>query len=232
MKLIKKQFDFIVKDIDEKNYTIRAIISSGQPDRHGEIVDQASWNLEEYKKNPVVLWAHDHYQPAIGKAIEIFVNTEGMLEAVVKFAVEQYDFAKTIFSLYAEGFMRAFSVGFMSDQHDEANGFRILKNNTLFEFSAVNVGADALALAKQKGIDVSLLEAGRQIEKKEIIQKEGRVLSAKSRGVIEKAKTALEEVLTADSAKEPKKANVAKAKFSYKKILGKAARELIKARNE
>ncbi len=224
--LIRKQFDFTVKEIDEEQYTLRAIISSGQPDRHGEIVDQASWNLEEYKNNPVVLAFHDHYQPAIGKALEIFVNTEGMLEAVIQFAAKEYEFAATMFKLYAGGFMRAFSVGFTSDNFEEANGFRILKNNTLYEFSAVNVGADALALAKQKGLDVSYFE------KRKVIEKEGRVLSAKSRQTIEKAKLALDEVLAADNEKEPKKAKVIKAKFNYRKILGKAARELIKARND
>lgn len=226
MKLLRKQFEFNVKEIDKEKHIIRAVISSGQPDRHGEIVDQASWNLEEYKKNPVVLAFHDHWQPAIGKALEIFINNDGMLEAVVQFAVEEYEFAKTMFNLYAGGFMKAFSVGFMSENQEEANGFRILKNNTLYEFSAVNIGADALALAKQKGLDVSLLES------RNMIEKEGRVLSSKSRGIIEKAKAALDEVLEADSEKEPKKAKIIKAAFNYKKILSKAARELIKARNE
>jgi uncharacterized protein len=224
--LIRKKLEFKIKEVNEQNYTIRAIISSGQPDRQGEIVDQASWNLEEYKKNPVVLWAHDHSQPSIGKAIEIFVNTDGMLEAEIQFAVKEYAFAETIFKLYTGGYMCAFSVGFVSDNYDEANGFRILKNNTLYEFSAVNVGADALALAKTKGIDVSFFE------KKQIVEKEGRVLSSKSRGIIEKAKSALDEVLTADSEKDLKKPDAIKAKFNYRKVLGKAARELIKARNE
>ena len=219
MKLIKKQFELNLKEVNQQDYTIRAIISSGQPDRQGEIVDQASWNLDEFKKNPVVLFAHDHSQPAIGMATEIFINSEGMLESVVKFAVEEYDFAKTIFNLYAGGFMRAFSVGFMSDQQDEVNGLRILKNNTLVEYSAVNVGADKIALAKSKGIDVSCFE------------KEGRVLSAKNRASVEGARAALDEVLQADQAKDIKSPEVKQVKFNYKKILGKAARELIKARN-
>jgi len=227
-KMIIKQVGFQIKESNEEEYTIRAVISSGLPDRQGEIIDQSSWNLDEYKKNPVVLWAHDHFQPAIGKAADISVNAEGMLEAVVKFAVEEYDFAKTIYKLYAGGFMRAFSVGFTSKTQEIVNDNVILKDNVLYEFSAVNVGADALALAKSKGIDVSCFDKKLGIPK----EKEGRVLSAKNRASVEAARAALDEVLVADQAKDEKSNQVKKVKYNYKKILGKAARELIKVRNE
>lgn len=170
MELIKKQFDTEVKQFDEEEGTIRAILSSGLPDRQGDMVDQASWNLDEYKKNPVVLWSHDHTQPAIAQALEIGINSDGMLEALIKFAINEYEFAKTIFKLYAGKFMRQFSVGFTSGKADEVNGVRILRDNILYEFSAVNVGADALALAKTKGIDVSSIEKMEE-KKKEDIEK-------------------------------------------------------------
>jgi hypothetical protein len=229
--LIKKQLNIAeVKGLTEETYTLTAVISSGLKDRYNEIVDQTSWNLDEYKKNPVVLWGHDHTQPAIGKALDIYINENGMLEAIVQFAVEEYEFAKTIFKLYAGGFMKAFSVGFTSGKQDMLNDSTILRDNTLYEFSAVNVGADALALAKQKGIDVSYFD---KINKSEtIIEKKGRVLSAKNRETIEKAKQALEEVLVADKEKNIKETSVVKMKYSYKKVLSKAVRELIKARNE
>jgi hypothetical protein len=227
-KMIKKQVGFKINESNEEEYTIRAVISSGLPDRQGEIIDQSSWNLDEYKKNPVVLWAHDHFQPAIGKSVDIFINAEGMLEAIIKFAVEESDFAKTIYKLYAGGFMRAFSVGFTSKTQEIVNDNVILKDNVLYEFSAVNVGADALALAKSKGIDISCFEKKFNIPK----EKEGKVLSAKNRTSVEAARAALDEVLIADQAKDEKSNQVKKVKYNYKKILGKAARELIKVRNE
>lgn len=178
-----------VKEVNRDNYTIRGVYSTAAVDRHGEIVDQTSWKLEEYMQNPVVLWGHDHSQPAIGRTIELGLNSEGQLEGVMQFAVEQYEFAKTVFELYAGGFMRAFSVGFMSDGWEEQDGVTVLKDNVLYEISTVNVPANAEALMKAKaaGIDVSALE------------KAGRVLSAKNRSIIEQAHQALTAVLSSDA---------------------------------
>lgn len=158
MQLIRKTFDVELKQVQKEEGIIQAVLSSGQPDRDGEIIDQSSWNLEEYKKNPVVLWSHDPVQPAIGQMVDIFINQDGMLEGIIKFAIKEYDFAKTIFQLYAGKFLRAFSVGFTAEEEEDVNGIRVLKNNTLYEVSAVNIPADALALAKSKGLDISPLE--------------------------------------------------------------------------
>jgi hypothetical protein len=273
MELIKKELNIDIKEFNESEGTLRAVVSSGMPDRQGEMIDQSSWKLDEFKTNPVVLWAHDHSKPAIGQALSIGINSDGMLEAVVKFAVKEYDFAKTIFKLYAGKFMRQFSVGFLNEESEEVNDIRILKNNILYEFSAVNVGADALALAKSKGIDITPLEEKKAkiphkspacrmdneshdkcVERKvpeimkenegmkrnqavaiahalcnkkcKSIEKEGRVLSAKNRAIIEKAKFALDDVLKADVKKETPKYN----QLNYRRILNKAIRELVKAR--
>jgi len=295
MKELKvKELNIDVKEFDEEAGTLRAVISSGMPDRQGEMIDQSSWKLDEFKSNPVVLWAHDHSQPAIGQAIDIGLNSDGMLEAVIKFAVKEYAFAKTIFKLYAGKFMRQFSVGFLNEEVDEVNDIKVLRNNTLYEFSAVNVGADALALAKSKGFDISPFEktykpgtwipdtesapvpakekmkrspscrmkgesknecvsrkkAEIKKEKPKLkesqalamainicniscdekcLEKEGRVLSAKNRTIIEKAKSALDDVLRADKNKDNQQRKTT-VKLGYKKILNKVVRELLEAK--
>lgn len=147
---------FRIKDIDEENFIIRGIFSTGEEDRQGEIIDQNGWKLDDFMENPVVLFAHDHYQPAVGKVIEI-TKKDGQLEGAIQFAAKEYDFAATLYKLYAGGFMRAFSVGFMNDRYeiDQENNRTILKENVLYEVSCVNVPANAMALAFSKGIDVS-----------------------------------------------------------------------------
>lgn len=217
--LVRKQLGIDVKEADIGLGTIRAVISSGMPDRAGEMIDQSTWNLNNYLKNPVVLWGHDHSRPAIGKAISIGLNEEGMLEATIQFAINESQFAREIFELYANGFLKAFSVGFINNLREEVNGVWILKENELYEFSAVNIGMDALALAKSKGFNVD--------EIVKINEKVGRVLSAKNRNVLEKARQALDEVLNVDSEKEKV---VSKKKFQYNKIINKAIRELIQLR--
>lgn len=159
-KLIHKDIYFKVTSTDDEKYIVRGVFSTQEVDRHGEVVDQKGWKLDEYLQNPVVLWAHDHYSPAIGQMIELGYDENGNLAGAVKFAVEEYDFAKTIFNLYKGRYVRAFSAGFRNDRYevDEENGVIILKENTLYEMSAVNVPANAMALAYSKGLDLQPLE--------------------------------------------------------------------------
>src|SRR6185503_11435304 len=161
-----KHLDVDIKGIDDEKHIIRGVFSTADEDRHGEVVDQKSWQLDDYLKNPVILFAHDHTQPAIGKALSLSFNKEGNLEGEIQFAAEEYEFANTIYKLYKGGYMRAFSVGFQNEVTDQEDDEVTLKNNTLFEISTVNFPANALALAKSKGIDTSPLE-------KHLNQKEG-----------------------------------------------------------
>lgn len=194
--LTYKSLNLAIKATNDADFTITGVFSTKDEDRHGEIVEQSSWELSEYLKNPVVLFAHDHQQPAIGKVISLGFNDEGNLEGVIQFAAKEYEFAHTIYKLYKGGYMRAFSVGFQNEvvEYDEEENKVTLKKNHLFEISTVNVPANALALAKSKGIDTSALE-------KHLNQKEGRVLSAKNRTTITNAVEALQAVLAADEGK-------------------------------
>ena len=196
-----KQLLVEIKGINDENYTIKGVFSTADEDRHGEIVDQKSWQMDDYLKNPVVLFGHDHNQPAIGKIINLFFNAEGNLEGEIQFAAKEYEFANTIFKLYKGGYMRAFSVGFQNEEVDIIeNGTKvILKKNTLFEISTVNVPANQLALAKSKGIDTAPLEKHLNIES--AVEKEGKILSAKNRTALENARDAINQVLEADKGK-------------------------------
>lgn len=158
--LIKKQLLFSAKDIDEEQHIIRGVFSTAGEDRHGEIVDQNGWQLKEYMDNPVILFAHDHYTPAVGSAIELDKDGSGNLAGAIKFAVDTSELAMTLWKLYSQKVMRAFSVGFMNTKMeiDPQDDTIILRENVLFEISCVNVPANAMALAKSMGIDTDPLE--------------------------------------------------------------------------
>jgi HK97 family phage prohead protease len=101
------------------------------------------------------LWAHDYQSPPIGKAIWIRRDDGGIISKV-KFA--NTEFAQEIFQLYKDGFLKAFSVGFMPKETEDGDGEkkprRIYKKWELLEYSAVPVPAnpEALSLAIQKGV--------------------------------------------------------------------------------
>lgn len=159
-QLIRKELYFQVKATDDTQYIIRGIFSTPDIDRHGEQILQNGWKTDEYMLNPVVLWGHDQWTPAIGKMIELGYDADGNLAGAIQFAVEEYEFAKTIYNLYKGQYIRAFSVGFMNDvwEVDESKDVVVLKENTLYEVSAVNVPANAMALAISKGLDLAPLE--------------------------------------------------------------------------
>src|SRR5947208_1044841 len=43
------------------------VISTASVDREGDTVAPEGWVLQEYERNPVVLWAHDGEEPPIGQ---------------------------------------------------------------------------------------------------------------------------------------------------------------------
>lgn len=226
MTLIKKELRVDVKEFDIEQGTLRAVFSSGLPDRQDEMIDQSSWILDEFLKNPVVLWSHNSYELPIGRVETLGLNSEGMLEGVIRFAIKEYEFAKTIFDLYVGRFLRAFSVGFTNDEYEEVQGIRVLKNPKLLEISAVNIPADALALAKSKGVDISSLMEKKQEEQpkaKPEPQREPEVLTEDNKVKIKKAISVLEDVLKVDKPKQKKRKNV-------RKILNSAVRELLKVK--
>ena len=123
--------------------TLWTTMSTDDIDRHGEVVAQ-NWNLENFMNNPVVLNSHkyDDTTEAIGR-MEALVQKEHSLEGKIKFAINENPKAKIVFDLYQEGFLNAFSVGFIPGEEE----------NELLELSAVTIPANALALAKAKGFD-------------------------------------------------------------------------------
>jgi len=161
--MLKKSFTIdIIKSNDEER-SIEFTFSTGDIDRGGERIDQESWNLKNFKKNPVVLFSHDSRNIAVGKIPKIGLDEKGNLSGKILFATEEGvgtygDLIKTLYNLYKNGFMSAVSVGFTAGEVVEDKKGIILKNNELLEVSLVSIPANQMALAKQKGIDLTAIE--------------------------------------------------------------------------
>jgi hypothetical protein len=109
--------------------------------------------LDAYRKNPVVLWAHHYSLPPIAKSLWIKLDGDRIL-AKPQFA--RTPMAEEIFGLYAEGFLNAWSVGFLPRQAEpivepspsgqrQFVGYRVVEWE-LLEYSAVPVPANPEAL--------------------------------------------------------------------------------------
>jgi len=156
---------FNLTKANDDDRTIEGVFSTSNVDRTGEPpIDQESWDLKNFKKNPVVLFAHNSQQIAVGKVTKIGLNEKNNLAGKIEFAIDEGvgvygDLIKTLYNLYKNKFMRAFSVGFMMGEIivDKKKNTKMV-NNELLELSCVPVPANALALAKQKGLDLSALD--------------------------------------------------------------------------
>ena len=153
----KRYIDVVVKEINEENRTLDGVASTDSIDRDGDVIKQDGWELDNFKKNPVFLWAHDYWKPPLGKVIDIGVK-DGKLMFTVKFIDKGDDewskFADMIFRLYKDKFLNAFSVGFLPKEFEgNEHGGYTFKKQELLEISSVPVPAlqDALAFAA-KGI--------------------------------------------------------------------------------
>lgn len=153
---ILQTINFNVTKFDDKARTFRAIASTACIDRQGDIIVQAGWELENFKNNPVIPWAHDYYTPPVGRAIEV-----GVVDGVLQFTYQappagMYDLADTVWNLFRNGFLFSFSVGFIPKDTEgepswEGNTYTVCE---LLEISAVVVPANpqALALAAKMGV--------------------------------------------------------------------------------
>ena len=126
------------------------VASTGDVDRHGDTVALDGWRLDEYRRNPVVLWAHDYRQPAIGVAQPVW-NDGRALVAQVQFAPTA--FAREVEGLYRQGFQQGVSVGFRPLRFEERRDLRTggflgiqFLEQELLEISAVPVPANSRAL--------------------------------------------------------------------------------------
>ena len=131
---------------------LTVIVSTGDVDRHGDVVSPDGWRLDSYRRNPVVLWAHDYRHPAIGRAPAVWQEGPALL-ARIEFAPTQ--FAGQVAALYRDGYQRGVSVGFRPLRFEERRdarsgaflGIRFLEQE-LLEISAVPVPANRAALLR------------------------------------------------------------------------------------
>lgn len=138
------------------------MVSTGDVDRDYDTINPNGWRLDQYRKNPVVLWAHEATRPPIGKSTAVWVEDNKLMATALFMPRELNAFAYSIGQMYKEGYLSAVSVGFRPlkynwvEDTDRPQGIDFVEQE-LLEFSAVPVPAnpDALVAAKSAGIDMT-----------------------------------------------------------------------------
>jgi len=148
--------DCEVKKVGERQYEFTA--STSTQDRDGEVIDAAGWDLKNFKKNPVIMYAHDYRSLPIGKASRVWLS-KGTLKNTVEFPPEgTYEFADIVERLVDTGYLKTESVGFIPKKWEDGDGEkaprRTYTKQELLEISIVPVPSnpDALRNAVDEGI--------------------------------------------------------------------------------
>lgn len=138
-------------------------ISTGAVDRDRDTLAVDGWDLGDYRKNPVVLWAHDSRMPPIARAESILASAGALKARTVFPDAGVYPLADTVKALVAAGFIKSTSVGFMPLEwtFNEKRGGMDFKRQSLLEFSLVPVPSNPEALmdAKRAGLDMAPVKA-------------------------------------------------------------------------
>ena len=159
---LRKAFVAEVKAADDGDRKLDFVISTDAVDRMGDTIAVDGWQLGNYRKNAVVLWAHDASAMPIAKASNIRAE-DGKLKATAEFMpVEMSAFADSVFRALKGGFLSAVSVGFLPTKYafSEEPGRRFgidFIEQELLEFSVCPVPAnpEALIEARSAGIDIA-----------------------------------------------------------------------------
>jgi len=163
MAEIKKKMAY-AKAVDADKKTVTAYVSTFGWDRTLERFEKGAWDLENFKKNPVVLWGHDGSSPPIGRAIDVVEDENGLL-ATTEFDVASEKGAE-IFGLFQRGFLNAFSVGFIPKrmQLENVEGSQdkgiVFVDAELLEYSAVSIPANPGAVIGRELAELAIKALG------------------------------------------------------------------------
>ena len=126
----------------------RMVIAANELSRNGDDLNLRGISFKNYRKNPVVLWAHDSYRGIpIAKTLKIGHDEQGRIEADFEFNSED-EFAARVENAWNGGFIRGASIRYMPTKvvevrKEDGSVDRLrIEESELLEWSLVAVPAD------------------------------------------------------------------------------------------
>ena len=156
-----------LEDVETLESGVHAVtIFANRASRDGYVVEPAGMDFSAYRKNPVVMYAHDltgRTQSAglpIGRTRRLVRTAEGHIRAEFEFLPGDA-FADRVRNAWRRGFLRAASMGWRVVQSKPAGAGVVVAKSELLEWSIVAVPADPDALRDAHSrVMRSILDAG------------------------------------------------------------------------
>ena len=146
----------------DDEYVGRFLISNARIDSYKDSISVAGWELADFRRNPVVLFAHDADALPIGKDVGVHTRGEDALHGITKFAPPDMNpLALPVARMLEHGYLNATSVGFVpleyefADERDDGMSWTPpvnFKRQRLAEYSVVPVPANPDALVDGRSL--------------------------------------------------------------------------------
>ena len=121
------------EDVMIEGFANKAVI-----DRGNDLIEPKAWKLDNYKKNPILLFAHDPAKP-VGKALDVKATEDGLL-IKARLSRSKDPTVSLVRDLVKEGILNSFSVGFDAKHAEKsAEGANVIKDAELMEVSIVSI---------------------------------------------------------------------------------------------
>lgn len=141
---------------------VRFVASDESVDRYGDIIRANGWQLDNFRKNPVLLFAHQSRAMPVGKVEPIAVEGSKLIAHAEFMPEGMNDFADDVWKAVDAGFLNASSVGFMPlappnpifDADGQWTGFEYVAQE-LLELSVVPVPANPNALQLARDLKIA-----------------------------------------------------------------------------
>ena len=158
-----------VKALEDGSVYIEGYANRAIVDRGKDLINKKAWKLDNYKKNPIILFNHDHSKP-IGKMFNVEADEQG-LAIKGRISNSKDPEISRIRDLVKEGILNSLSVGMIVDDEENKDGVNYIKSCELHEVSIVavpmnqesqfTVSAKALKDSLAENLEIISRELGR-----------------------------------------------------------------------
>lgn len=137
-------YKFNVKRQNGNHIVIEGLANAATVDRANELISPKAWEMDNFKKNPIVLFNHGHdpqfgYMP-VGYAMDVRATDEG-LYTKIKLSNSNTEKIRAVRDLVEEGVLKTFSVGFepLDGTKADNGNHQVITKAQLIEISIVPI---------------------------------------------------------------------------------------------
>jgi len=142
---------------------IEAVVTTSSVDRTNENIITTGINTKTFMATGgPVLYGHDYSALPIGKTLKL-TEMKNKIKAQFQLAVEEYDFAGTVYRLIKGGYLNSVSIGGIVRQWSD--DYRTIEEMEMVEFSVVPVPANAEAVITQRALEEAAGKTTSEIQK-------------------------------------------------------------------